>query len=182
VAGLPRSGTSMMMQMLTSGGIEPYTDGRREADSDNPRGYFEHEKATALHRDVSWIPEARGKVVKIVAHLLPHLPPGEEYRIVFMHRELEEVTASQTAMLKRLGRQGGQIGEKELARVFAGQLVRVQEWLKRAPGVFVLPLQYSQVLSDPADAASRLAMFVGAPFDAAKAASSVEPSLRRQGK
>ena len=99
-----------------------------------------------------------------------------------MHRELEEVTASQTAMLRRLGRQGGQIGEKDLARVFAAQLVRVQEWLKRTAGVYVLPVQYAQVLSDPAASAARLAMFVGAPFDAAKSAASVDPSLRRQGK
>jgi tetratricopeptide (TPR) repeat protein len=67
VSGLPRSGTSMMMQMLAAGGVEPYTDGRRPADSDNPRGYFEHGKATGLHNDSSWLPEARGKAVKIVA-------------------------------------------------------------------------------------------------------------------
>src|SRR5205085_9539438 len=69
VSGLPRSGTSMMMQMLAAGGIAAYSDGKRIADEDNPRGYFEHEQATQLHRDTSWVPEARGKVVKIVAHL-----------------------------------------------------------------------------------------------------------------
>ena len=94
VSGLPRSGTSMMMQMLAAGGLAPYTDGSRGADADNPHGYFEHENATRLHRDQSWLPEARGKAVKIVAQLLPHLPPGEEYRIVFMHRAMHEVTAS----------------------------------------------------------------------------------------
>jgi tetratricopeptide (TPR) repeat protein len=60
VAGLPRSGTSMMMQVLSAAGIAPYTDGVRIADSDNPRGYFEHEQAARLHQDVSWIPQARG--------------------------------------------------------------------------------------------------------------------------
>src|SRR5262249_20127115 len=43
VSGLPRSGTSMLMQMLVAGGLPALTDGVREADSDNPRGYFEHE-------------------------------------------------------------------------------------------------------------------------------------------
>lgn len=180
VAGLPRSGTSMMMQMLAAGGITPYTDEKRVPDEDNPRGYLEHDHATQLHRDASWIPEARGKVVKIVAHLLPYLPPGEEYRVVFMHRALEEVTASQTAMLKRLGRKGGGLGEKEMARVFAGQLVRVQEWLKRSPDIQVAALQYAQVLEDPNTAADRLAAFLGEPFDKAKAAASVAPALRRQ--
>jgi len=180
VSGLPRSGTSMMMQMLAAGGIAPYSDGQRVADEDNPRGYFEHEKATQLHRDTSWMAEARGKVVKIVAHLLPYLPAGEEYRIVFMHRALEEVTASQSAMLKRLGRAGGGLGEKQLARVYAGQLVRVQEWLKRAPGVHVLPVQYAQALEDPEGTSARLGEFLGEPFDRLRAASGADPSLRRQ--
>ena len=90
VTGLPRSGTSMLMQALAGGGLSPYTDERRAPDEDNPRGYLEHEEAAGLHRDASWIPRARGKAVKIVAHLLPHLPPGEEYRVVFLHRNLEK--------------------------------------------------------------------------------------------
>jgi hypothetical protein len=180
VSGLPRSGTSMMMQMLAAGGIAPFTDDRREADADNPRGYLEHEKATQLHLDSSWLAEARGKAVKIVAHLLPYLAEGEEYRVVFMHRALAEVTASQSAMLERLGRRGGGLAEQEMARVFAGQLVRVQEWLKRAPHVKVMAMPYAQVLEDPAGAAARLAAFLGEPFDRAKAAASVVPALWRQ--
>jgi hypothetical protein len=170
----------MMMQMLAAGGVAPYADGQRAADADNPRGYFEHARAIELHRDASWLPEARGKAVKIVAQLLPHLPAGEEYRVVFLHRALEEVTASQKAMLTRLGRAGAALDEAEMARVFAGQLVRVYEWLKRAPHVHVLTLQYAHVLEDPAAAAASLAAFLGDPFDKVKAAASVEPSLRRQ--
>lgn len=180
VSGLPRSGTSMMMQMLASAGIDPYTDGRREADPDNARGYFEHENATRLHRDQSWVPEARGKAVKIVAHLLPHLPANEEYRVVFMLRPLEEVTASQSAMLARLGRKGGELNKQELARIFAGQLVRVQQWLRRSPNVRVLAMHYAQILEDPSATSARLAAFLGEPFDPVKAAARVVPSLRRQ--
>ena len=43
VSGLPRSGTSMMMRMLAEGGIEPLIDEIREADDDNPKGYYEFE-------------------------------------------------------------------------------------------------------------------------------------------
>jgi hypothetical protein len=35
VSGLPRSGTSLMMQMLAAGGLPVLTDGRRSADTDN---------------------------------------------------------------------------------------------------------------------------------------------------
>ncbi|MGK7942963.1 MAG: tetratricopeptide repeat protein, partial [Microcystaceae cyanobacterium] len=73
VSGLPRSGTSMMMQMLAAGGIPVMTDGVREADESNPKGYYEYEKAKQVGSDNSWIPDAKGKVVKIVAQLLPKL-------------------------------------------------------------------------------------------------------------
>ena len=43
VSGLPRSGTSLMMQMLEAGGLPAMTDGQRIADVDNPQGYYEWE-------------------------------------------------------------------------------------------------------------------------------------------
>jgi len=180
VAGLPRSGTSMMMQALAAGGVEPYTDRKRTADEDNPRGYFEHERATRLHQDAAWLPEARGKAVKIVAHLLPFLPKGEEYRIVFMHRDLREVVASQRAMLERLGRKGGRLAAARLMRVFTQQLVQVQAWLQRQPAMPVLAVNYGDAMADPAGTAARLARFLGARFDESAAAAAIDPTLRRQ--
>jgi hypothetical protein len=50
VSGLPRSGTSLAMQMLVAGGLTPLVDGQRAADAGNPRGYFEWEKAKSLAR------------------------------------------------------------------------------------------------------------------------------------
>jgi tetratricopeptide (TPR) repeat protein len=180
VAGLPRSGTSMMMQLLAAAGIEPYTDRQRAADTDNPRGYFEHENAAKLHQDVSWIFEARGKAVKIVAHLLPYLPDGGEYRIVFMHRDVNEVVASQRAMLARLARSGARLNDRVLARTYTRQLVQVQTWLQRRPEIQVLPVSYADALRDPAGTAARLARFLGQPFDESAALTAVDPSLRRQ--
>ncbi|MGI9427331.1 MAG: hypothetical protein ACR2NM_01650, partial [Bythopirellula sp.] len=104
VSGLPRTGTSMMMQMLVAGGISPLTDGNREADASNPKGYYEYDKATQLRSDSAWLGEAKGKVVKIVAQLLTELPAEIDgkpayYRVVFMDRDLDEVLASQHTML-----------------------------------------------------------------------------------
>ena len=84
VSGLPRSGTSLMMQMLAIGGVEVLTDHIRTADPDNPRGYYEFERVKRIKQDASWLPEARGKAVKMVSQLLYDLPTGEEYRILFM--------------------------------------------------------------------------------------------------
>ncbi len=86
VSGLPRSGTSMMMQMPAAGPLPILSDGKRGADSDNPRGYLELEAATRLRQEREWIKEAKGKVVEIVAQLLPFLPPDVAYRVVFMER------------------------------------------------------------------------------------------------
>ncbi|PWU12399.1 MAG: hypothetical protein C5B51_00665, partial [Terriglobia bacterium] len=180
VSGLPRSGTSMMMQMLSAAGILPYSDGRRAPDEDNPRGYFEHEHATRLYEDAAWLPAARGKAVKIVAHLLPYLPEGEEYRVVFMLRNLEEVVASQRAMLDRLGRTGASLDARELLRVYTGQLVRVQAWLKSHRAIQVMTVNYAESLRSPDTLACRLAAFLGEPFDQRAAAAQVEEGLRRQ--
>ena len=104
VSGLPRSGTSMMMSMLEAAGLEILTDGQREADEDNPRGYFEFLPATQLRTDASWVPDAKGKAVKIVAQLLRFLPPDQKYRFILMDRSLDEVLVSQEKMLRRSGK------------------------------------------------------------------------------
>jgi len=180
VAGLPRSGTSMLMQMLAAGGIEPLTDGQRVADSDNPRGYLEFEPATRLAQDASWIPSARGKVFKLALPLLPYLPAGESYRIVAIEREPADVIASQRAMLKRLGRAGASLDDESLAVEYRRQRDRVIRWLKRRQEVAVLPLRYESVIGDPEAAAHLVAKFLGVPFDVSAAAGAVDPALRRQ--
>ena len=99
VSGLPRSGTSLMMQMLQAGGLPAFTDRVRSADESNPRGYFEFEPVKRLRTDRSWLPQARGHAIKIIHLLLRELPLDGSlvYRIVFMQRPLEEVLASQRA-------------------------------------------------------------------------------------
>lgn len=180
VSGLPRSGTSMMMQVLAAGGLEPFTDGRRRADSDNPRGYFEHEGATRLASDASWVPQARGKVVKVVAPLLPRLPEGEAYAVVMMRRDLDEVVASQRAMLKRLNRPGAGLADDALKAALGKQVAEVSRWAGVQGNVRLLELDYGEVLADPAATCDRLAGFLGRPVDAAAMRAAIEPSLRRQ--
>jgi hypothetical protein len=52
----------MAMQMIHAGGVEALTDQERQADADNPRGYFEYERVKALRNDKAWLDEAQGKV------------------------------------------------------------------------------------------------------------------------
>ena len=111
VTGLPRSGTSLMMQMLDRGGLEILTDGRREPDEDNPRGYLEFEKVKSLAADNNWVVEAKGKVIKVVAQLLDSLPEEIDYKVIFMHRKIDEIVQSQYKMLERNNKSGGQLSE-----------------------------------------------------------------------
>src|SRR6516165_3287109 len=106
VSGLPRSGTSLMMQMLDQGGLPVVTDNIRSADTYNPRGYYEYEQVKKIKQDASWRPAARGKVFKMISQLLYDLPPTERYLIIFMARDMDEMLRSQDKMLERLGRKG----------------------------------------------------------------------------
>ncbi len=180
VSGLPRSGTSMMMQLLTAAGRETLTDGKRAADKDNPLGYFEFEQTLNLAKDVSWLPQARGKVVKIVAQLLPFLPANEHYHVVFMERNLTEVVASQNAMLARQGRRGAQLDERQLSETYAAQLKRVHKQLARRSEIRTLSVNYTELLADPVAGVNQVARFLGGPFNQTAAVEAVRPQLRRQ--
>lgn len=180
VSGLPRSGTSLMMQLLVAAGREALTDRHRAADADNPLGYFEFAPVLELARDHSWLAQARGKVVKIVAQLLPHLPRNEHYQIIFMERDLREVIASQQAMLTRQQRTGAALDAEQLATAYRGQLQQVRRQIALRPEMQLLPLNYNDLLADPAAMTARLASFLGLPFDSSKATTAVRPELRRQ--
>src|SRR5690348_9725375 len=116
VSGLPRSGTSLMMQMLDKGGLEVVTDNIRIADRDNPRGYYEFEKVKTIKRDTSWLPQTRGKAFKMISQLLYDLPSSEKYRIIFMERDMDEMLVSQEKMLERLGREA--VPREEMKRAY----------------------------------------------------------------
>lgn len=183
VSGLPRSGTSMLMQMLVAGGLEPLSDGKREADVSNPRGYLEYEPVKSLGRApaVHWIEKSRGKVVKVVAPLLTHLPADRPYRIVFVERPLPEVLDSQAAMLARNGQRPTPRRQRQLAAAWLQQLERLRAELQaRGDSVQVLSLAYRDAIADPAAAAARLNRFLGGGLDEAAMAAAIDPALHRQ--
>ena len=181
VSGLPRSGTSMMMQMLEAGGMDVLTDGRRTADEDNLKGYYEYEKVKALKTDNSWLPLAAGKAVKIISELLRHLPGTHTYRIIFMRRTMEEILASQDRMLIRRGvAQGAQADHREIARIFRKHLQQTETWLSGQPFIHTLYSDHRQVLVKPSREAARNNAFLNTRLDDAAMAAAIDPSLYRQ--
>ncbi len=179
VSGLPRSGTSMMMQMLAAGGVSLLTDGMRVADEDNPRGYFEFEPARRLSKDPSWLPKAKGKAVKIVAQLLPNLPQDYEYRVLFMERDMHEVLRSQKKMLERTAQPGAGLSENDLARVFSAQVNAVRRALQRR-AIPILNVSYGQAVPAPVEVAARVNRFLRGELDENAMASAPELGLYRQ--
>ena len=181
VSGLPRSGTSLMMQMLAAGGVPLLTDGLRQPDEDNPRGYYEHVAATRLAEDTSWLPKARGRAVKIVAPLLGKLPLGEQYRIILMRRDLAATLASQRAMLARRRRAGAELDDDALQATYRHWLREASRWIRQQDHVAVLPCAFEEVLHNPAQTAKRVAEFLDRPFDCVRAAAAVDPRLQHHG-
>jgi len=179
VSGLPRSGTSLLMQMLAAGGLPALQDNHRPADADNPRGYLEFAPAKNIRADASWMPHAKGRALKLVAQLLPFLPPGPAYRIIFAERAPGEVFASQHTMLQRHGRAGAALDKEKLLTVYGQQLARVGEMLKLRQ-LPVLRVQHAEVLRDPAGVAAQVAEFLNLPLDCPAMAAAVDHSLYRQ--
>jgi hypothetical protein len=161
VSGLPRSGTSMMMQMLEAAGLEVATDGRRIADSDNPKGYFELDAVKRLREDSSFLQTVVGQAVKVVSPLVPFLPAEYDYRIISMERDLDEVLASQRVMLDRRGHSDlHQSGKEEIARAYRHQLEKVKLWMARQPNVRTCFVSHRQVLTSPAKTSLAVSVFL----------------------
>lgn len=177
VSGLPRSGTSLMMQMLDAGGMAIVTDQVRQADPDNPRGYHEFERVKQIKQDVSWLADARGKAVKTVSQLLYDLPPTEQYRVVFMERDLSEVLRSQEKMLQRLGRPAAPA--EAMKRAYTLHLERLQEWLGQQAHMQQLRVRYQDLIEFPVREAQRVRDFVGMDLNMDRMAGAVDPSLYR---
>lgn len=180
VSGLPRSGTSMMMKMLEAGGLPALTDAIRTADNDNPKGYYEFERVKQMDKgDTAWLPEARGKVVKVISALLRYLPADYQYRVIFVRREMEEILASQRKMLVNRGEDPDKMDDAQMAALFEKHIKQIETWLASQPNIATHYLHYSDILADPETAAASINTFLGGTLDVEKMALVVDPNLYR---
>jgi len=180
VSGLPRSGTSMMMKMLASGGIEPLIDNLREADDDNPKGYFEFERVKQIEHDKAWLADARGRVVKLISALLKHLPSEHNYKIIFMRRAMSEILASQRQMLLRRGEPADAVPDEKMAGMFEKHVAQVESWLKAQPNIETIFVSYNEVMKDPRPHAERINCFLGGSLNVDAMTAVADRSLYRQ--
>ena len=180
VSGLPRSGTSMMMKMLSAGGLEPVADNRRQADEDNLLGYFEDQRVMDLAGDNSWITaELNGRVLKVISMLLYHLPAGLRYKVVFLRRHLDEILASQHKMLQRRGEQDSGPDDAVMSAKFNEHLEKMYAWLKKQDNFDILYVDYAAAVASPQECAEQVSGFLGIKMDLDAMAEAVQPSMYR---
>ncbi|MCJ7739325.1 MAG: sulfotransferase domain-containing protein [Anaerolineae bacterium] len=180
VSGLPRSGTSMMMKMLEAGGLPSLTDNIRTADDDNPKGYYEFERVKQIENDREWLPQASGKAVKMISALLKHLPEDYEYKVIFMHRKMAEILASQRRMLVRRGELTEKVDDDTMRQLFEKHLQQVENWLAERPNYDVLYVSYNAILEHPANFAAKINQFLGNTLDENAMTGVIDPALYRQ--
>lgn len=183
VSGLPRSGTSMMMKMLEAGGLQLLTDNLRKADSDNPKGYYEFERAKKLKDgDVGWLPQAEGKAVKIISALLPHLPSNYTFKVLFMERNISEVLASQRQMLLNRNEVPDKVSDAEMASIFQRHLDQVINWMHEQSNIQYININYNALLEKPIIHIERITKFLGDGLDIQTMAEVIDPDLYRHRK
>jgi predicted AlkP superfamily phosphohydrolase/phosphomutase/tetratricopeptide (TPR) repeat protein len=179
VSGLPRSGTSMMMQILDAAGMDMLTDKKRKPDNNNPQGYYEFEPVKRLMIDKSWLPEASGKTVKIIAQLLPFLPVSYNYKIIFMRRNMSEILISQQIMLGKKADTEAKIFPIKLNEAFEKQLKKVEDWLDAQANIEILNVNYSDVVENPDEEFDAILGFLNVEGDMGKMKKMVSKKLYR---
>jgi hypothetical protein len=182
VSGLPRSGTSMMMKMLESGGVPVMTDNLREADIDNLNGYYEFLPALKVKNDSSWLKDANHKAVKMVYQLLYDLPDGFEYRVLMMRRAIDEVLASQKKMLQRLGKPTDTIPDEKMAELFRAGLSKFETWVAQKPNFRIIDVDYNKMVVDPLPQIDAINKLLGGSLDTDAMVEVVSPELYRNRK
>jgi len=180
VSGLPRSGTSMMMRILEAGGMRILKDEIRKADEDNPAGYYEFEKVKELKKDPSWLENAKGKAVKIISSLLEHLPERYTYKIIFMHRNMEEILNSQRQMLIRRGEPTDEVSDEKIGKMFLKHLQKIEERLNKQSNMDVLTIHYNEILKEPAKHGEIINRFLGNTLNTKNMTGVIDRTLYRQ--
>ena len=170
-----------MMSMLAEGGLEVLTDQLRTPDDDNPVGYFELEDVKKLIKgEHSWLASSNGKAVKVISTLLPYLPDGYHYRIIFMRRAIGEVLASQRKMLINRGENPNKVSDAKMAEIFEKDLQQSERWINSQAHATRVDINYRQLIDNPGPLVAEINRFLGGGLDEDRMLGVIDASLYRQ--
>lgn len=178
VSGLERSGTSMMMQVLSTGGIPiAYTD-TRKPDEHNPKGYFELEGGKIINKIMQGVfpfETFRGRFIKITAYGLCYLPQGV-YKVIYMERNLDEVLDSMEKMSQIIDEK-----RQETKQSFKKLNEKIKKELQTKDNVDMLLINYNEILRDPQTNVQKICEFIGPyNYDTIKMVMAIDNQLYRQ--
>ncbi len=177
VSGLPRSGTSLMMQILEAAGLPTFTDGKRTPDESNQKGYYEHDQVAGLmnQTDTTWLHQAKGHSLKVVAPLLSKLPKELKYRVLFMERNIQDVLQSQSTMLTRLGKKSG---TGNIEKAYHQQVEAAKTWL-HDQNIPAISIPFEDLVHTPAPLLQNISTFLGLPHPSEAMEQAINPQMHR---
>ncbi len=157
ITGLPRSGTSLLMQCLEAGGLPVFADAHgRVAQHGNARGSYEH--AAVFSGDHDWVAEAQGMAVKVPYPWLGSLPVMGGVPVLVVIRNAHEVAASRGCTVADAQEQ------------MAGLLEQLSGWDWTA-------IRYRRLVEAPVETLAELCREAKLTLDPYTMAKAVDPSL-----
>ncbi len=174
VSGLERSGTSVMMQMLSRGGLPVAFDESRPADEHNPKGYFELAGGKIINQlmDGTFDMAAHtGRVVKVTAYGLKFLPQGK-YKIIYMRRNIDEILNSMQKM-------DGEIDKEKDGPLFARLDKFSLKLMDSNKDIEYITINYRDIIDNPRTEIEKVGNFFNEQFDFDSALEAVDSKLYR---
>ena len=157
VSGIERSGTSMLMQILSNGGLPTSSDQSRPADEHNPKGYYELEGGKIINRLIEGtfpFDQYKGSFIKITAYGLKFLPPGN-YKIIYSERNIEEIMESMEKMAKITDE-----NRVDTKNAFMNLNTMIKNNIQQRDDIKLLFMNYNEILKNPKQEISKIITFL----------------------
>lgn len=175
IGGLPRSGTSLLMQIVAKAGVENFTDGNRVADINNPKGYAEFDGVKGLMKSNAFLKNVVGKSIKVVSPLIPFIDKGLKYKCIIVNRDISEVLRSQQVML---GKSVDGIPDA-LKMAFQKQADNAKQFLTNN-NISFITIEHKELFANPISQLAAIKEFTNSEVSIEELSSCIDSKLYRQ--
>lgn len=152
VSGLTRCGSSLMMQMLSSGGCPISCESGNELISG------EHSDQLSALKEIA-LGLTDGKAIKCLdPHRFP-LPPNKKYVIIWMKRDFKEQAKSITKFMQMLlgVRESKRIMIRHFEKSLPTEMIKCHRLLSKYP---ILEVEFENIINNPKEEAIKVADFL----------------------
>jgi hypothetical protein len=89
------------------------------------------------------------------------MPREHDYKVIFMQRPIPQIVRSQTRMIEKLGTEGAQLEEREIARGLTAYRRDALDWLKTAQHMEAIEVDYPSLIRSPEEWIQKITDFLG---------------------